>query len=132
LSRYHQEESITGVLLVATILITLALVCYSIGVWSERFAGRLKGWHLIFFWVGLTFDTTGTGIMFDMAGEIGTDIHSVTGIAAIVLMAIHAIWASIVLLRKNEKLITTFHRFSIIVWSIWLVPYLTGFFVSTR
>jgi uncharacterized repeat protein (TIGR03987 family) len=113
-------------------LITLALICYSVGVWSERFAGRLKGWHIIFFWVGLTFDTTGTGIMFDMAGGFGSDIHSVTGIAAIVLMAIHAIWATIVLLRKNEKLITSFHRFSIIVWSIWLIPYLTGFFVSMR
>ena len=126
------EVTISGVLLVATILITLALVCYSIGVWSERFAGRLKGWHLVFFWVGLAFDTTGTGIMFDMAGEIGSDVHSVTGVAAIVLMAIHAVWATVVLLRKNEKLITSFHRFSIIVWSIWLIPYLTGFFVSMR
>jgi uncharacterized repeat protein (TIGR03987 family) len=110
---------------IATVLITLALVCYSVGVWSERVAGRLKGWHLFFFWVGLTFDTTGTGIMFDMAGEIGSDIHSVTGIAAI-----HAIWATVVLLRKNAKLITSFHRFSIIVWSIWLIPYLTGLFLS--
>ena len=67
-----------------------------------------------------------------MAGEIGPDIHSVTGIAAIVLMAIHAIWATVVLLRKNEKLISSFHRLSIIVWSIWLIPYLTGFFVSMR
>lgn len=70
--------------------------------------------------------------MFDIAGEIGADIHSVTGIAAIVLMAIHAIWATVVLLRKDDKLITSFHRFSIIVWSIWLIPYLTGFFVSMR
>lgn len=35
--------------LLSTILITLALVFYTIGVWSERIAGRLKGWHLIFF-----------------------------------------------------------------------------------
>ncbi len=126
------EDSISSALLIATVLITLALVCYSVGVWSERFARRLKGWHLIFFWVGLTFDSTGTGIMFEMAGEIGPDIHSVTGIAAIVLMAIHAVWATVVLLRKNERLISSFHRFSIIVWSIWLIPYLTGFFVSMR
>ena len=122
----------TAELVVSTILITLALISYSIGVWSERLAGRLQGWHLVFFWCGLAFDTTGTGMMFEMAGGIGTDVHSVTGMAAILLMVIHAIWATAVLLRKDENAITSFHRFSVIVWSIWLIPYLTGFLVSMR
>ena len=119
-------------LIISTILINLALIFYSIGVWAERIAGRLKGWHLIFFWIGLVFDTTGTGMMFEMAGSISKDIHSVTGILAILLMLIHAIWATIVLAIKNEKVITNFHHFSIFVWIIWLVPYLTGFFASMR
>ena len=119
-------------LIISTVLISLALIFYSIGVWSERLAGRLKGWHLIFFWCGLVFDTTGTGIMFEMAGGIGTDIHSVTGVVAIVLMLIHAIWATAVLASKNESAITRFHHFSVFVWSVWLIPYLTGFFVSMR
>jgi len=112
------------------ILITLALVFYSIGVWSERLAGRLKGWHLIFFWGGLTFDTIGTGMMMDMAGGIGLDIHSVTGVLAILLMVVHAVWATAVLVRKDERAIVNFHKFSVLVWAIWLVPYFTGFFVS--
>jgi len=122
----------TGLLLISTILITLALVFYTIGVWSERIVGRLKGWHLIFFWCGLVFDTAGTGIMFDMAGTIGLDIHSITGVLAIVLMAVHAVWATVVLIRKDEKAITRFHHFSVFVWVIWLIPYLTGFFASMR
>ena len=119
-------------LVISTVLISLALVFYSIGVWSERFAGKLKGWHLIFFWVGLLFDTTGTGIMFEMAGTIGLDIHSITGGLAIVLMLIHAIWATVVLVREDEKAIRNFHHFSVIVWAIWLIPYFTGFFASMR
>lgn len=122
----------TSELLVASILISLALIFYSIGVWSERFARRLKGWHLIFFWGGLLFDTAGTGIMFEIAGGVGTDIHSVTGICAILLMVIHAIWATVVLLRKNERAINSFHRFSVIVWLIWLIPFFTGLLVSIR
>jgi len=122
----------TDELLISTILISLALVLYSIGVWSERLGGRLKGWHLVFFWGGLAFDTAGTGMMFEIAGGIGTDIHSITGLAAIILMVIHATWATIVLLRKDEKAIISFHRFSVIVWAIWLVPYFTGFFASMR
>jgi len=119
-------------LIISTVLISLALIFYSIGVWSERLAGRLKGWHLIFFWCGLVFDTTGTGIMFEMARGIGTDIHSVTGVVAIVLMLIHAIWATAVLVSKNERAITRFHHFSVFVWIVWLIPYLTGFFASMR
>ncbi len=122
----------TSELVIATIFISLALVFYSIGVWSERLAGRLKKWHLIFFWGGLVCDTTGTGIMFEMAGGIGSDIHSVTGIIAILLMLVHAIWATAVLALKNERAITRFHRFSIFVWIVWLVPYLNGFFASMR
>jgi uncharacterized repeat protein (TIGR03987 family) len=119
-----------GIVLASTILISLALVLYSIGVWAERFAGRLKAWHLIFFWGGLVFDSVGTGIMFEMAGTIGADIHTVTGILAIALMLIHAAWATVVLVKKNEAAIVKFHHFSVIVWVIWLIPYLSGFFAS--
>jgi uncharacterized repeat protein (TIGR03987 family) len=114
----------------STILISLALVLYSIGVWSERLAGRLKPWHLFFFWGGLIFDTVGTALMMEMAGGITFDIHGITGVLAILLMLIHAVWATIVLIQKNEKAILNFHRFSIFVWAIWLIPYFTGFFVS--
>ena len=120
----------TNMVIVSTILISLALVFYSIGVWSERIAGRLKAWHLIFFWGGLIFDTTGTGMMLEMAGGIKPDIHSLTGVLAILLMLIHAVWATVVLIRKNEQAIIRFHNFSVFVWVIWLIPYFTGFFVS--
>jgi len=115
------------IVVASTILITLALIFYSIGVWSERFAGRLKGWHLIFFWGGLIFDTIGTGMMMEMAGGLGFDVHSVTGVAAILLMIIHAVWATVVLVRKDERAIVNFHKFSVVVWAIWLIPYGTGF-----
>jgi uncharacterized repeat protein (TIGR03987 family) len=118
------------IMAIGTIFITLALILYSIGVWAERIAGRLKAWHLAFFWGGLVCDTIGTGIMMEYAGGLGWDVHSVTGVAAILLMVIHAIWATVVLVRKDEKAITNFHKFSVVVWIIWLVPYLNGFFAG--
>jgi uncharacterized repeat protein (TIGR03987 family) len=117
-------------MILSTVLITLALVFYTIGVWAERLAGRLKGWHLIFFWAGLVCDTVGTGMMMEYAGGLTADLHGVTGVLAILLMVIHAVWATIVLLRKNERMIHIFHRFSLLVWIIWLIPYFTGFFIS--
>ena len=112
------------------ITITLALVLYSIGVWSERFAGKLKPWHLAFFWLGLVFDTWGTGLMMEMAGGMSFDIHGISGAIAIVLMLIHAIWATIVLVRKDEKMINNFHKFSVLVWVIWLIPYFSPMFFA--
>ena len=114
----------------ATIIITLALIFYSIGVWSERIAGQLKYWHLFFFILGLICDSVGTGLMFEYAGGMTFDIHGITGLIAIVLMFIHAAWALIVLLRKNEEAILNFHKFSIFVWVIWLIPYFSPMFFA--
>ncbi len=122
----------TNLMIASTILISLALVFYSIGVWSERLAGRLKAWHLIFFWGGLVFDTTGTGIMMDMAGGLTFDLHGVTGVLAILLMILHAIWASAVLVRRDERAILNFHKFSLVVWAIWLIPYFSGVILPMR
>ena len=107
------------------IIINLALICYSIGVWSERFSARLKVWHLLFFWLGIIFDTWGTGLMFAMVGGLTYDIHGLTGMLAIILMLIHAVWATTVLLKKDENLIASFHKFSVTVWVLWLIPYLS-------
>jgi uncharacterized repeat protein (TIGR03987 family) len=107
----------------AFIAINLALLCYTIGVWSERIKGRLKPWHLVFFWFGITFDTWGTGLMFKMAHGLTFDVHGISGISAIVLMFVHALWASLVLIKKNEDRIRKFHKFSVFVWCVWLIPY---------
>jgi uncharacterized repeat protein (TIGR03987 family) len=107
------------------IIISLALVFYSIGVWSERFQGRLKAWHLLFFWLGLVCDTWGTGLMIEMAGGLTFDFHGTTGVVAILLMMIHALWATLVLIRNDEHAVRSFHKFSLVVWLIWLIPYLS-------
>lgn len=108
----------------------MALVCYSIGVWGEKFTGILKGWHLVFFWIGFVFDTSGTTLMSFMAKSFTFNIHGITGVIAILLMAFHAVWATVVLIGKNEEKLKAFHKFSIFVWFVWLVPFFTGMFLN--
>jgi uncharacterized repeat protein (TIGR03987 family) len=108
---------------IPVIVINLALLFYSIGVWSERLSGRLKVWHTVFFWLGIICDTWGTGLMLEFVGGLTFDIHGLSGVLAIALMFIHAIWATAVLVKKDEKMIANFHKFSIAVWFIWLIPY---------
>ena len=114
----------------ASIIMAAALIFYSIGVWGERISGRLKWWHFVFFVLGLICDTVGTGMMFEMVGGMTYDVHGITGVIAIVLMFIHAAWALIVLLRKDEKQIQNFHKFSLFVWLVWLIPYFSPMFFA--
>ena len=46
--------------LVGIVFINLALIIYTVGVWSERFQGRLKWWHVGTFFAGLVCDSIGT------------------------------------------------------------------------
>lgn len=60
----------------------------------------------------------------------GLGVHGVTGALAIILMIFHAVWATVTLSRKNEKQMETFHKFSMVVWLIWLIPYFIGMFMG--
>jgi TIGR03987 family protein len=114
-------------LTIAITFIFSALVLYTLGVWAERISGKLKPWHAIVFWCGLVCDSVGTGAMGRIAGGMFQfNFHGVTGMLAILLMLFHATWATIVLVRKNERLIANFHKLSVFVWCVWLVPMLSG------
>lgn len=122
----------SSLVILSTTLITLALIFYSLGVWSERIARYLKPWHVIAFWIGFAFDISGTYAMHLLAtGPFDiTEPHTLTGQIALWLMLIHAIWATRVVLKNNEKLRLNFHKFSITVWLIWLVPYFGGMYLG--
>lgn len=110
----------------------LALTLYSIGVWGEKLVGRLQPWQLWFFWFGLACDTAGTTLMGRIAGKFDWDVHGLTGLAAILLMALHAGWASVALALKQERVIAHFHRFSVTVWTLWLIPFVSGAILAMR
>lgn len=117
----------------AIVSITLALVFYTIGVWSEKIQGTLKKWHIAVFWLGLCFDTIGTSLMGKIAGNgFEMNMHGITGLLAILLMLIHVVWATIVMAKKDEHMKQNFHKFSIFVWLIWLIPYISGAMVGMQ
>ena len=116
----------------SAVLITLALVFYSLGVWAERIARYLKRWHVVAFWTGFAFDVAGTWAMHRLAtGPFDIlESHTLTGQIALWLMLIHAIWATRVVRSGTEQARAGFHRYSVVVWLIWLVPYLGGMYMG--
>ena len=120
-------------LFIAISFIFAACIFYTVGVWAEKISKRLKTWHAVVFWLGLICDTIGTGAMGKLAGSlIQFNIHGLTGMLAIILMLFHAIWATSVIIRKDEKTILQFHKFSIVVWIIWLIPMLSGMILGSN
>ncbi len=116
-------------LIVPAIVMSLAFVFYTTGVWAERAARDLKTWHVTAFWLGIACDTAATEMMLRMLvaqGGVNDWIHTVTGASALGLMAVHAVWATWTLVRGSDAVRKGFHRYSIAVWAVWLVPYLGG------
>lgn len=110
----------------AIIFISLACLFYTVAVLAEKTQNMLKGWHVVVFWLGLAFDTIGTTAMSKIVGSFQFDFHGVTGMLAILLMIIHTLWATCVLHSEDIQLKVNFHKLSIIVWLIWLIPMVSG------
>lgn len=120
----------TPLLLAATLTILIAAVVYSIAVFAEFRSRTLKPWHLALFWAGLVFDTIGTTLMSKIVGGFELNIHGVVGLLAIIIMLVHAAWATVVLLLGREKLMHNFHHFSLTAWVLWMVSLITGFVIA--
>ena len=122
----------TPLTILSTVLITLALAFYTLGVWAERTKRYLKAWHVIAFWIGFLFDVSGTFAMHKLA-QGPFDIlepHTLTGQIALWLMLLHSSWASIVIKMGKESMRIKFHNYSLFVWIIWLIPYFGGMYIG--
>lgn len=115
----------------AIISITSALIFYTIGVWSQKKQGVLKKWHLVMFYLGLIFDILGTVLMSKLAKDgFQFNFHGLIGLLSILLMLLNVVWATITLIKNDEKTKTTFYKFSIIAWVIWLISFISGTLLS--
>lgn len=119
-----------SLLLPAMLSITAALIFYTLGVFAEKRAGILQGWHVLVFCLGFVCDSLGTGLMSRIAGGFKPGLHAVTGALAIILMGIHVLWAVWIWLRGSMEDKQRFHRFSVLVWAVWLIPYILGMFLG--
>jgi uncharacterized repeat protein (TIGR03987 family) len=84
------------------------------------------------FWCGFLFDVSGTYTMHIMSkGAFNLSApHTITGQIALWVMLTHAIWATYVTIKGSEKSKISFHRYSLIVWLIWLIPYFGGMYIG--
>lgn len=122
----------TDLLVPAVLIISSALLFYTVGVWGERIQHSLRLWHVVAFIMGITADVIGTTLMEHIARLTGAhdNLHTITGFTAVVLMFIHAVWAVWTYFRGSARAKEHFSRFSIVVWLVWLIPYGIGVYIG--
>lgn len=117
-------------LIFAIISMMIAVTAYTTAVFSERKSKTLKKSHLWIFYIGLLFDTSGTTAMGLISEGFKLDIHGLTGLAALILMLVHIIWATVVYFKGSNIAKANFHKFSFWVWLLWLIPFISGMIIN--
>jgi uncharacterized repeat protein (TIGR03987 family) len=112
----------------AVIYMNLALIFYTVAVFSAR-RGGLQRKHLLIFGVGLLSDYLGTHLMllYGAAHSMVPKWHTAVGIASLAGMAFHFTLALVAtLVRRAEAVNRLFHRVSLSIYSCWLIAFVSG------
>jgi len=118
--------------LIGVLGMLVAMVLYSIGVWS---AYRAKGFvqkSVMFILGGVIFDVIGTGGMFVTAGNrflFDTPLNIVHTSAALVAffgmlaVGIFGVWA---VQSKKDELLAKLSRWALAPWTLWAIIFVWG------
>lgn len=107
-------------------LFIIALILYSTAIFAHKYRGTLRTWMMAVFGAGLTADVAGT-ILLCVLPSHGWKwtFHSVSGLLALVIMALHFAWALVAVTRKGKSE-ERFHRWSLRAWLLWLAAFISG------
>ena len=117
-------------IIIGAIFFTLALIFYSIAIWSDYFRQKLEKWHIGMFAMGVITDTLGTLFMYLHVGHLIFNAHSISGFLGLFLMVLHLCWGTLVIMSDDIRRQQLFHRFSLFVWFFWLVSYISGVYIG--
>ena len=121
------------IILVSVISITTALLLYTVAVWRNWQLKLLTTTHVVLLWLGLAADALATRMMgMSIDGELVWDFHTISGYAGLVLMALLAATGTWARWTDRQALLTSFHRFAIPVWVIWVISYATGIVIGIQ
>lgn len=110
------------------VFILIAFVLYTIAIFAEKFSGELHLWMVAVFALGFLSDLTGTFMMTLKYGWFLFTLHAFCGDVALLIMFLHLLWALVSL--HNDRYSEYFHKYSIYAWSVWMLAFLTGAFLT--
>lgn len=115
----------------AVSVVTVALICYSIGVITEQRKAAISKRVLLFITAGVVLDITSTALMIFGSTNTPLTVHGVIGYTALLLMLIDAIlvWRHW-LTMSGETVSRRLHMYTRIAYGWWVVAYIVGAVMS--
>ena len=119
--------SITG-----AIIVTLALISYSIGIISEQISRKLLSRVLIFITLGVVLDVTATIFMILGSRNSPFTVHGFVGYSALIVMLIELIrlWRTYARLGRGADVPRGLHLYSRFAYIWWVIAYITGSLIA--
>lgn len=122
----------SNLILMSVVLITLALILYSVAVWLNWRSKRLTAAYVVTFWCAVAADATATKLMGARVETIRWDLHTISGYLALALMAALTLWGTVALIRRRDDWLASFHKLALPIWVIWVGSYITGVYLGVQ
>lgn len=118
--------------IVGAIIVTLALISYSIGIISEQVKKKIIPRVLVFLTLGVVLDVTATLFMILGSKNSPFTVHGFVGYSALVVMLIELvrIWKLYNKEGINVEVPKGLHLYSRIAYIWWVVAYITGSLIA--
>lgn len=116
------------ILIIGSIIVTLALIFYSIGLITEQRKRIINKFVLTFLTLGLVFDITATTCMIIGSSNSPFTFHGFIGYTGLLAMIIETIIAYRFYLRNSGQTLVPkgIHIYSGFAYFLWVAVYLTG------
>ena len=116
------------ILILATSIVNLALVSYSIAIITEQVRHQISSRVMIFLTLGLMFDITATILMIIGSENPAFTLHGLLGYSSLTGMLIDAILLWYLRIRNGikSKVPKSLHLYTRLAYFWWILAYITG------
>jgi len=116
----------------AVIVVTFALVFYSVGVLTEQKKSAISRKVLLFLTIGVILDITSTILMIISSSNIPITVHGILGYSALLVMLIDAILIWRHWFRNGSSQTPRgLHLYTRIAYSWWVIAYIAGSIIAS-
>ena len=121
-----------SLIIIALIVVTFALISYSVAVITEQKKSTVTKCTLFFLTAGVALDISSTALMIAGSTNIPLTFHGIIGYTALLGMLIDAIliwrhWAS----NAGSKIPRGLHLYTRVAYGWWVIVYIIGAIIST-
>lgn len=117
-----------SLLITGSVIVTLALLSYSIGILIEQRKKILNSNVMLFMTLGIVLDITATIFMIVGSPNSPFTVHGFLGYSALLVMLIDVflLWQYRINKGATEKVSKGLHLYSRYAYSWWVIAYITG------